>query len=161
MRYTMEQAIACARIIKKSASVTVAIYVFGSISEHGSGNDVDLLFEVEPSVFSGYVEQIAGEGVHPLLKAVEDPGDLFWSYFSPKEARFVTSLLCVGINCREWKEGLNILNGIVPVKKIDIICLPSNWMDTESNERKVLEKQIRKDDPVFFERLERTAKQIA
>lgn len=161
MRYTMEQAIACALIIKESASVPVTIYVFGSISDHGSGNDVDLLFEVEPSVFNGYVEQVTGGGIHPVLKAVEDPGDLYWSYFSPQEARFLTSLLCVGINCRDWKEGLDILNGIVPVRKIDIICLPSNWMDTESNERKVLEEHIRKVDPVFFERLERTVKQIA
>lgn len=160
MRYTMEQAIACAQIIKESASVPVAIYVFGSISEHGSGNDVDLLFEVEPSVFGGYVEQVAGEGVHSLLKMVEDRADLYWSYFSPKEVRFVASLQGVGINCHEWVK-LDMLGSIVPVTKIDIICLPSNWMDTESNERKVLEEQIRKDDPVFFERLERTVRQIA
>ena len=155
MSYSMEHAIACAGVIKKSAKIPVMIYAFGSCTRGGGANDVDLLLEVDCDTFDNYLHQVTTHGIHAQLKTVVDPDDEFWSYFSPTVERSKLALGCLGIDTRTWGKELNAL---VPIDDIDLICLPSNWRDQKTEIRRKLDASVRQHDQQFFSRLENTAK---
>ena len=157
MRYTLSQAQACARIIKAAATIPVAAYVFGSCTNEWGGSDVDLMFEVDTESFGDYLESSHLDGVHPHLKGVDDPDDMYWLYFSPKKERSKAVLETIGINIRNFG---NELEKIVSLKDVDLICLPSDWRDRDGSARKRLDEMVSGNDPEFFIKLEQTAQLV-
>jgi hypothetical protein len=129
-------------------------YLFGSFARFGAGNDVDVFVEVDTKLFKQFQKGCYYDGVDPIVKAVNDPTDAFWMYFSPKDRRTEIALTILGITREQFFE---MVRGL-PLDIFDFIFLPKNWRD-----RRVMKRLKKHTDPYdenFFQNLLRDARQV-
>lgn len=103
------------------------VYLFGSVAKHGSGKDLDLVFEVPLPVFLDFAKRCVGalDGFHPVSAGLLPMYSSFWNYYSPKVKRVEYAYETVGLSDSDIAE----LESIVPKKKMDVLCLPVGWRD--------------------------------
>lgn len=158
MFYTMKKAAQCAVVVKAHASIPVIVSVFGSVARLGIGRDVDLLVEVPPAMLDKYLERIRGDNrMDPFLKRPHEPNDMLWDYYTPGEHRTISVLKFLGTKDEVYEQ----LRDVIPIRKLDMICVPSDWRDREGVSRGRLDACVRQHDSRFFEKLEKTAKLAA
>lgn len=129
-------------------SVLKKIWLYGSVARGGSGNDLDLIFEVDHETFGKYAAYctVVLDGVRPIS---DDPVfgfySLRWEYFSPKADRSKAAGSAIGID-------IDQLDLRVTENELDIICLPEGWDDKTTEVYKNLKQDLANSrDPNFID----------
>lgn len=133
------------------------IWLYGSVASCGSGNDLDLILEVDHAAFSEYAGQctVVLDGVRPVSD------DLlfgfygaYWEYHSPKAERSMVAISTVGIAVEQ-------LNLRISEEILDIICLPEGWDDKTTTVYGELQQALaRSRDPNFLRHAAASKKQL-
>lgn len=128
---THDEALAVASALSSTAlrladprSPLQRIWLYGSLTLHSPGADIDLVLEVDEATFRAYARHCAVEldGVNPMTNRLL-MGDLSGparDSFSPKEARCKAAITAIGLD----PETLILPVGL---ETLDLICLPETW----------------------------------
>jgi len=112
------------------------------------GSDIDLLFEIDPGLFSKYAQICYEKGVDFTNGEPIDPMDYYWQYHSSKKIRFEAIAKTLGIDIMLSEKIFEAFKG----NALDILTLPFGWQENEQ-----LLEWINDEDPNFSASLQKDA----
>ena len=112
------------------------------------GSDIDLLFEIDPELFSYYSQLCYEKGVDFSSGEPIDPMDYYWQYYSSKKIRFEAIAEILNLDESLVERIFEAFKG----NALDILVLPFGWQ----KDAQLLE-WINDKDPKFSASLQKDA----